>query len=171
MSISSDNDPWALPGIFYSVLVKRAAVARSYPGGVEAFERREQPIKKNGALFLLVSMDADGVDRHLLRLWEAGIVPGEDVAVGDMRQGPLLECPGIAFSSDGELLFPTWAVNVDPAYNPPGAAADRWQPPEPKAPPVTAIPAAQLPEQARKLTANQYYQLRGLQSYEDGELD
>lgn len=161
MSTATDSDSWALSGSFYSVIVKRDAVVRSYPGGTEEFERCEQPAQKNGALFLLVSMDADGIDRHLSRLWEAGIVPGEDAAVGDMRHGPLLECPGIAFSSDGDLLFPRWTVNADTTYSPSGTAADRWQPPEHTLQPEPKV-QRQTPQPPPGLTANQYYQWRGL---------
>lgn len=161
MTTSTGNDPWALSGSFYSVIVKRSAVTRSYPGGVEAFEQREQPARKNGALFLIASMEAEAIEAVLVRLYDAGVIPGADVAVASLRHGPLVECPEIAFRSDGDLLFPKWTVNVDPDYAPEGSAADRWEPPE-LAPQPEPKEQRQTPQPPPGLTANQYYQWRGL---------
>jgi hypothetical protein len=45
-----------------------------------------------------------------------GIVSGVDVAVGDMIQGPLLECPGIAFNASGEWPRIRWQADaVEPS--------------------------------------------------------
>ncbi|MDD3798295.1 MAG: hypothetical protein PHE36_03845 [Novosphingobium sp.] len=169
MTTTTDTDPWTLHGSFYSIIVKRAAVVRSYPGGVEAFERLEEPARKNGALFLLARMEPDGVDQALERLHRAGVVPGEDVAVLELASGPLLECPGVVFASDGDFFLPKWSVIADPDYIPSEAASMHWLPPEapqPSQQPEATVRAVQPP---RGLTANQYYQWRGLHSPDEEE--
>jgi hypothetical protein len=106
------KDQWALSAAFYSVIIKRAAVIRSFPGEVEAFERHYQPPQKNGALFLLPMMSLDGVEHVLGRLAEAGVIPGEDVAVADMRHGPLLVCGGIEFENVADEWMAKWTVKI-----------------------------------------------------------
>lgn len=108
------DDPWALPAIFYSIIVKREAVVRSYLDGPEEFEQRFQPARKNGALYLLTVMSLMDAEAVLGKLNENGVIPGEDIAVADMVQGPMLECPGLAFRRVGQLLNTRWWVNVAP---------------------------------------------------------
>jgi len=106
------SDPWAVPAHFYSIIVKRGAVVRSFPGGPEEFERLHQPSKKNGALYLLTVMSLSDAEQVLASLSDQGVLPGKDVAVVDMVQGPLLECSGLTFTSEGEGLETRWWVNV-----------------------------------------------------------
>lgn len=108
------HDPWALPVVFYSIIVKRDAVTRSYPGGVDEFKRVHPPYRKNGALFLLAQMSRPDTEYVLSKLNDAGVIPGQDVAVGDMSGGAILECPGVRFWSDDSDAFPgRWFTNVD----------------------------------------------------------
>ncbi|MDE2563247.1 MAG: hypothetical protein KGL48_13475 [Sphingomonadales bacterium] len=105
------RDPWALPAAFFSIIVKRAAVVRSYPGGVERFERLYLP-RKNGALFLVTRMSTGDVEFVLEELNEVDVVPGQDLAVADMVHGPLLQCPGLTFACEEDEFAPRWSVNV-----------------------------------------------------------
>lgn len=107
-------DPWALPIVFYSIIVKRDAVTRSFPGGVDEFERVHPPYCKNGKLFLLAQMSRQDTEYVLSKLNDAGVTPGQDVAVGGMTEGAILECPGVRFWTDDPDAFPgRWFSNVD----------------------------------------------------------
>lgn len=112
----------------FSIIVKRAAVARSFPGDVEEFERVYEPARKNGALFLLVRMSLNDVDHVLDRLFAQGLIPGQDIAVAGMVQGPLLECPGVVFETDDteDVLFPSWTANVASDPEAPEAPEAFW---------------------------------------------
>lgn len=112
---------------FYSTLVLREAVARSYPGGLLAFERRFQPAQSTRALAKLVRMSVGDTEHLLGELNAAGLVPGVDVAVADMMQGPLLECPEIIIEGEDDLLG-RWLASAcggppDQPETPPG---DEW---------------------------------------------
>lgn len=108
------HQPWALPVVLHSIVVKRDAVTRRYPGGVEEFERDHAPYSKNGALFLLVQMSRQDTEYVLSKLNASGIVPGRDVAVGGMTEGAILECPGVRFWTTDSDAFPSrWFVDVD----------------------------------------------------------
>jgi hypothetical protein len=62
---------------------------------------------------MLVAMSAADVDHLLGQLQPLGLVPGEDIAVADMMDGPLLECPGVAFVNVGPAFPAQWMVNAD----------------------------------------------------------
>lgn len=113
------SDPWALPAAFYSIIIKTSAIDRSFPGGREEFIRRFQPAYRNGALVGLLAMSTSDTERLLAELNRLGLVPGEDVAVADMVQGPLLECPGIAFQCLEESFPGSWVVNVADGHSEP----------------------------------------------------
>lgn len=106
------HDPWAIPAAFYSIIIKTSAIDRSFAGGREQFFRRYQPAFRNGALVSLLAMSISDTEARLAELNTLGLVPGEDVAVADMAQGPLLECPGIAFQRLEESFPGKWVVNV-----------------------------------------------------------
>jgi hypothetical protein len=134
------GDPWALATSFYSIIVKREAVLRSFPGGVEEFERALEPPSKNGALYLMPRLSLDDVEHALRYLNGAGLIPGQDVAVAEMGSGPLLKCPGLIFRREGELLDVHWTVNVAPvapmvAAQPQSVAEPSANPAEPSATP------------------------------------
>jgi hypothetical protein len=135
-----NNDPLYIS--FYSVVVKRSAVARSYPGGVEEFDRTFGAARSSDALSVMVAMSLSDVDWRLDRLFAAGLIPGADIAVAEMHHGPLLTCPGVAFSSNGIEFTPKWsAVAVEgpegavgsrdgrEAYTPGNAFEYSWSPP------------------------------------------
>ncbi|QDM40615.1 hypothetical protein [Altererythrobacter sp. TH136] len=62
-------------------------------------------------------MSISDTEAVLAELNDLGLVPGEDVAVVDMAQGPLLECPGIAFQRLEESFPGRWVVNVDDVHS------------------------------------------------------
>jgi hypothetical protein len=135
-----NNEPLGIH--FHSVIVKRSAVARSYQGGLEEFDR-VHPSRKNDELSAFSAMSLDDVDGRLDQLFAAGLVPGVDVAVAEMHHGPILTCPGTAFRSDDALFFPSWTVEAveapdgavgswvgREAYTPDNAFGYYWQPPD-----------------------------------------
>ena len=69
---SMTSDPWALPAHFYSIIIKRQAIIRSFPGGVGEFERVHSP-GKNGALFQIGCMSHQDTDYVLSQLNDAGL--------------------------------------------------------------------------------------------------
>lgn len=89
------RDPWALPIAYHSIMVKRDAVARKFPGGVEEFECVHPVYSKNGGLFLIARLTQSETEPVLERLNAAGIIPGRDVAVCAVSEGELLHCPGV----------------------------------------------------------------------------
>lgn len=107
-------DPWAIPAAFHSVIVKRDAVTCRYPGGIEAFEQAFRPSRKNGALFLLLFLSKQEVDLALGQLEAAGLGVPEDAIAADANRGPLMDCPGLTFRSEGEGSETRWWVNVTP---------------------------------------------------------
>jgi hypothetical protein len=115
-----NNEP--LPVHLHSVIVKRSSVTKSYPGGLEEFDR-VHPSRQNEELSVLSAMSLSDVDWLLDKLFAAGLVPGVDVAVAEMRHGPILTCPGVAFRSDEAMFFPSWTVEV---CEPPENAGGSW---------------------------------------------
>jgi hypothetical protein len=96
---------------FYSILVLRSAVATRYLGGLRAFYLAYDPAQQTPELAKLVRMSIDDIEQVLTQLNAAGIVPGEDAAVGDMTRGPLLDCAGVIFERNSELL-PNWSARA-----------------------------------------------------------
>lgn len=108
------TDPWALPAQYFTIIVKRHNVVNSFPGGVTGFEAKYRPAHRNGALFGLLSMSGSDVEDCLAQLDEDGLRAGEAIAVADMVQGPIIECPGLIFTCSNEHLIGGWSVNVEP---------------------------------------------------------
>lgn len=136
MTVPQDH---ALPLAFYSIVVKAEAVDRSFPGGRDRFITTYQPAAYNDALFVLSAMGMDTVENTLIRLAEDGVVPGADVAVGDMMQGPLRECPGIIFTCGGDGPDAPWTVQAGETPNL-TEPSWTWEPPEQPAEPVAPPP-------------------------------
>ena len=113
------NNAWPLPTACFSIVVKAAAVDRSYPGGRDRFIAVYRPTFRNGALFGLVAMSLDTVEAVLAEMNDTGLVPREDIAVGDMTLGPILECAGLRFVAKGEDGMPPWVVEVEGAQEQP----------------------------------------------------
>lgn len=135
------SDPWALQAKFYSIIIKRQAIIRSFPGGVEEFERVHSP-GKNGGLFQIACMSLQDTEYVLARLNDAGVIPGKDIGVIDMLEGPLLECPGIAFRCLGDGFPHAWAVNVEVGCAQLETLAEPEAQPTPSSPLVQAEAAA-----------------------------
>lgn len=138
-----NNDPFHIS--FYTIIVKRSAVVRSYPGGPVEFDRALEPSRSNRELFGVVRMSPADVDWTLDKLFAAGLVPGVDLAVGEMHHGPLLTCPGVAFRSNGVEFVPEWTAEAieapegavgswdgREAYTPGNALGYSWSSPAPR---------------------------------------
>ena len=145
-------DPHPLLVAFMSVIVKRSAVTRSYPDGVEGFLTRHRPTLQDGQLFSLPCMSLDDVDHILALLNDEGIIPGEDIAVCDMHAGPLLYCDGIRLELDStDDFLGAWFTYCDPAYVAPRAPEVPCDPTEPllavefPAPPVVIAKGESTP--------------------------
>lgn len=122
-TLSMSNNAWSLPTACFSIVVKAAAVDRSYPGGRDQFVAVYRPQFRNGALFGLVAMSLDTVDAVLAELHDNGLLPREDIAVGDMILGPIMECSGLRFVAKGGDDMPPWVVEVVDAEEQPGQPA------------------------------------------------
>jgi len=135
-----NNDPLFIS--FYTIIVKRSAVVRSYPGGPEEFDRVLEPSRSNRDLFGVVRMSPTDADWTLDKLFVADLVPGVDLAVGEMHHGPLLTCPGVAFRPNGMEFVPEWTAEAvealkgavrswdgRKAYTPGNALGYSWSPP------------------------------------------
>lgn len=161
------TDP--LPIVFFSVVVKRAAVARSFPGGTDAFDRSFQPANSNDDMSTVTTMSWRDADCILGKLHAAGLTVGEDFGVMERWQGVLIPCHGIRSISRGgpgvfgDELF----ARLDENYRyQPKDVVFHWQPPEPPKPaPVNPPPLIN----GRPMTAHQYYQWRSLTSSEDDD--
>jgi hypothetical protein len=109
--VTTFSRPEALDITFYSILVLREAVVRSYAGGLKAFDQDFLPARPSQAIAKLVRMSAGDTEHLLGQLNAAGLVLGVDFAVADMMEGPLLECPGIIFEgTDG--FPPRWLASA-----------------------------------------------------------
>lgn len=96
-----NSTPWSLPVGCHSIIVKHAAILRSFPAGVRAFERSFRPIRKSWVLYLVIALTREGAARVLARLEENGLHPGVDFAAADALRRPILECLGVAFINHG----------------------------------------------------------------------
>lgn len=125
-------DPHPLLVTFKSIIIKRSALARSYPGGVEGFISRYRLPPQVGQLSSLSCMSLYDVEDILAQLNKAGIISGQDIAVCDMHEGPLLHCNSIRFERDNtEDFLSCWFAYYDPAYEAVEASGEPCAPPEP----------------------------------------
>ena len=113
---------------FFSVVVKRDAVTRRYPGGLEAFDRVHGAARGNQDLSLLVRMSMMDVDLVFRQLDASGLVAGEDFGLIEMHQGVLIACDGIrGISQEREPFVTEWWAHLDPAYvAEPGDSSRQW---------------------------------------------
>lgn len=94
-----------IPIAFFSAIVKVAAIRLWFPGGLEAFKQRFHTTGSH-ELRLISWMSAQDLEAEVAILIEHGLVLGQDIAIGDMIQGELVACPGIAFVEVGN----SWEV-------------------------------------------------------------
>lgn len=97
---------------FFTIVVKVSAVDRVYPNARDRFMAEFGATSFNRALFGLAVMGRETVEVRLELLNDIGIVPGVDVAVACMGQGPLLNCPGVIFRCEGEQFDDRWTVDI-----------------------------------------------------------
>jgi hypothetical protein len=133
----------------YSIVIKREAVGKRFPGGTEEFDRIHEPARSNGALSILVRMSLLDADLVFQKLHSVGLVPQEDFGLVDMQQGVLVPCHGIrGFGKELAPLVMAWSVQFDDSYRYQSEdVALEWQPPEPKRVSVAQPP---LPGRGRR---------------------
>ncbi|MBC2665680.1 hypothetical protein H7F51_09100 [Novosphingobium flavum] len=121
---------------FYSIVVKREAVTRSFPGGLDEFDRVHQAARANEHLSVLVRMSMLDVDLVFQKLHAAGLIPGEDFGLMEMHQGVLLACRGIrGIGKEREAFIMEWWAQFDPTYvAQPEDGVDQWVPPDEREP-------------------------------------
>lgn len=91
-----------------TVLVKKSALRRAYPGGVEAFARDFRHGDEDARLLAFAFMASAEAWAFLDVLAAMGLRPGRDVALGDAFIGPLQPCAGIAFAQEEGCLMGGW---------------------------------------------------------------
>jgi len=143
---------------FFSVVVKRDAVAHRYLGGLEAFDRVHGAARRNQDLSLLVRMSMMDVDLVFRQLDASGLVAGKDFGLIEMHQGVLIACDGIrGIGREREPFVTEWWAQPDPAYvAEPGDSAYQWAPIKPAAEPPPEPqpdPAPPLEEAAKSAEA------------------
>lgn len=109
------HDPDALPIGYYSVVIRKPAIASRFPGGLDGLRRQfGDGWQQNAALVVLIRMSMADIEQIVAELEAAEIRAGEDFAVGDMMLGQLLPCPGILFEAVGDGFMPSWTVKAGP---------------------------------------------------------
>lgn len=144
----------AVPVAFHSVVVRRDAVAKRFPGGTDQFDRTFKSTRGNADLTLLVSMSMDDADLVFSKLHRAGLVPGDAFGLVGMHQGVMVPCHGVrAIGIERAPLVVEWLVQFDPDYRyQPEDVALEWNAPPasiaatptPEAEPVTVPTGPQV---------------------------
>lgn len=93
---------------FLTVVLKKSAVERVYPGGLAGFARDFDPGAEDAELLGLAFMASAEAWAFLDVLAAMGLRPGRDVALGDAFIGPLQPCAGIAFAQEEGCLMGGW---------------------------------------------------------------
>lgn len=142
-------DPLPLRVRATTVIVKRSAVVRSYPGGAERFLAKYRTPYRSEELIALSCTSLGSAGQVMAGLESVGIIPGQDVALCDIHRGPVVPCDGIRLeeAEPGEAPA-SWFAFFDPAYTAPAAPAEPAGPSEPPATPDRAD--AQEPTGAEK---------------------
>jgi len=114
---------------FLTIVIIAASVASAYPGGTHQFSQDYPWSFQNPFLYAITTMSSEELDEILERMRQSGLIPGQDVAVGEMMHGEWIACSGIRFACRGELPFPKWFATYDPMYAATGVQSDAAQAP------------------------------------------
>lgn len=106
-----------LGGCFWKPLGHRRAVCTGYQPALLGVPCREASKSNHGEPDWSESALLDTVDEVLAKLRDHGLVPRNDIAVGDMTLGPIMECSGPGHHGDldrmpGRLVVPTADIVV-----------------------------------------------------------
>lgn len=94
-----------VPIRFMTVVLRKDAIDRVYPGGREAF-RQSHPHDEDEHLVALSFMASSYVETFESSLAAIGFVRGRDYAIGEMFHGELLACDGVRFRQPRGFMTP-----------------------------------------------------------------
>jgi len=97
-----------------TLLIKKASLAKSYPGGVAGFLATHLA-REYDHLVRYISMSSGEIQQVLDGLMAVGVDIGQSCAIAEFRQGPLASCTGIEFyttNMPGHL--PRWEARLSP---------------------------------------------------------
>ncbi|OGS01258.1 MAG: hypothetical protein A3G41_05895 [Elusimicrobia bacterium RIFCSPLOWO2_12_FULL_59_9] len=93
---------------FTTVILKKAAIESTYPGGLAWFLRSYPKAARDDRLVGVVFMSSGDVQRFIDVLNAMGFDLANGFAVGDMYVGVLESCEGIEFTPVGKRRFDGW---------------------------------------------------------------
>lgn len=95
-----------------TVLIRKSAVDRVYPGGLQAF-REDYPRNAEDPDLLGITFMASGEALQFVDVLAAiGFEPGREVGIGDMFLGEVLPCEEVTFLPDGPGPLTGWRAAV-----------------------------------------------------------
>ncbi len=97
---------------FLSAIIKKSAVRKLYRGGEDRFRADFPYAAEDGHLFLAASMSGGEFDEIIDRLVDAGLVPENSFALGEIHQGEIRSCSGILFKKISCGRFPRWDASL-----------------------------------------------------------
>lgn len=98
---------------FLTALIRKDAVAASFPGGLAGFRRTHPEALEDESLFAIRSLSGGELNEALDDIAAAGLDLGACCAVGDMWGGPFTPCDGIAFERiESESGLPRWLARL-----------------------------------------------------------
>lgn len=100
-----------IPISFTTAVVKKSAVRKHYPNGIEGFRRDHPGAREDAYLFGLASMSGGDLQETLDSLSAAGLDLTACCAIGEMFSGESEACPGIEFCQL-EQWPPRWEVRL-----------------------------------------------------------
>ena len=101
----------SIPISFITAVVKKSAVRKLYPAGIDGFRRDFPGAREDAYLFGLASMPGGEFQEILDRLTSAGLDLAHCCAIGEMFSGEDEACPGIKFSQTVQWP-PRWEAQL-----------------------------------------------------------
>ena len=101
----------AIPIRFMTVVLKKAAIESTYPGGLAWFLRCYPKAARDERLIGVVFMSSGDVQQFIDVLNAIGFDLANGCAVGDMYAGVMESCEGIEFAPLGKRRFDGWKAS------------------------------------------------------------
>jgi hypothetical protein len=105
-----------IPISFFTVAILAASIGSKYRGGTHGFNRDYPSQLHNSFLRAFSIMSSGELEETLERLRQGGLVPGQDIAVGEMVHGEWIPCSGVRFEPREGTPFSNWVAVYDPMY-------------------------------------------------------
>lgn len=105
-----------IPIKFFTIAILAVSIASKYRGGNHGFSQAYPSSQQNSFLRAISIMSSGELEETLERLRQNGLIPGQDIAVGEMMHGEWMACSGIRLERRGEFPFPNWFAIYDPMY-------------------------------------------------------